>query len=468
MVNPSLDRQFTLTNFKWNLRTQGHLNAEKLGACNYLKLSRIPVDIRLYWNKTNNRETAFSLDELVRGFKIDDRDEAGNAKTLNNIFLWSEGNIPQEPLSDLIELEYNGEGAMITPLLGNKSGAIDKIEKVSVVSTLDRVLNPIKVVSGGKVDGYTVSDFYRFNANSTQPKVIYAILKTKLTEAFLYPYMNNPYPGATNLNLTFNGTLVAEAAGGFYTYNKLALGFIDVYDFNKNKMKEDFYFGFFSDNITQDFRTWYRGANVEIRKEKFYAIGNTYLDSTGADRGNMSVSYWLFNKLIKENVQIETSETNKESAISIQLISNRSSINALPREIFQNYDNLIIGSQKGETTTSALLNEFIFKTQNTITSLAPKQTINNYISIIAETNTKKADFNFLLREVSKTSAASEQPYLYMGGLSGIKIPVTNGFELAFNNKKSGLDYVVLEIPAGDIYKVELKLLNVYEDETTQS
>ena len=70
----------------------------------------------------------------------------------------------------------------------------------------------------------------------------------------------------------------------------------------------------------------------------------------------------------------------------------------------------------------------------------------------------------MLREVSKTSAASEQPYLYMGGLSGIKIPVTNGFELAFNNKKSGLDYVVLEIPAGDIYKVELKLLNVYEED----
>ena len=339
MVNPSLDRQFTLTNFKWNLRTQGHLNAEKLGACNYLKLSRIPVDIRLYWNKTNNRETAFSLDELVRGFKIDDRDEAGNAKTLNNIFLWSEGNIPQEPLSDLIELEYNGEGAMITPLLGNKSGTIDKIEKVSVVSTLDRVLNPIKVVSGGKVDGYTVSDFYRFNANSTQPKVIYAILKTKLTQAFLYPYMNdNRYPEANNLNLTFNGTLVAQAAGGFYTYNKLALGFIDVYDFNKNKMKEDFYFGFFSDDITQYSRAWYRGANVEIKKEKFYSIGNTYLDSMGADRGNMNVSYWLFNKLIKENVQIETSETSKESAISIQLIDERSNAGNLPRDIFQNYN----------------------------------------------------------------------------------------------------------------------------------
>ena len=216
MVNPSLDRQFTLTNFKWNLRTQGHLNAEKLGACNYLKLSRIPVDIRLYWNKTNNRETAFSLDELVRGFKIDDRDEAGNAKTLNNIFLWSEGEIPQKPLSDLIELEYNGEGAMITPLLGNKSGAIDKIEKVSVVSTLDRVLNPIKVVNTTNTQGYSISDFYRINANIQKPELKYIHL------------YGNPLE---NKNVTFD----YQNASLVFTKNGAYLGNLDTFFGERSK-----------------------------------------------------------------------------------------------------------------------------------------------------------------------------------------------------------------------------------------
>lgn len=486
MVNSSLDRQFTLTNFKWNLRTQGHLNAEKLGACNYLKLSRIPVDIRLYWNKTNNRETAFSLDELVRGFKIDDRDEAGNAKTLNNIFLWSEGEIPQEPLSDLIELEYNGEGAMITPLLGNKSGAIDKIEKVSVVSTLDRVLNPIKVVSGGKVDGYAVSDFYRFNNNVEKPALKRVLLRFSADDVT---------EGDNNLG----SELVKSLVGIKSDKSGYILGNLNV---NNNCVSHLGGFNAYPQGqiscaaVTEQ-------TNIINNKGEMFFDDKTFIifkitDIEGSFAGGNHTGYRLpTNIFSNEGVSIATGETRysnsfiyNPSALDKKAILNKSiekfvSIEETNSDFFDNdikygvYYNFLSGCnsyilyptpssplflKKIETTTDAGISLFIFKTENTITSITPRQNEKIYTSIIAETNTKKADFNFLLREVSKTSAASEQPYLYMGGLSGIKIPVTNGFELAFNNKKSGLDYVVLEIPAGDIYKVELKLLNVYEED----
>jgi len=490
MVNPSLDRQFTLTNFKWNLRTQGHLNAEKLGACNYLKLSRIPVDIRLYWNKTNNRETAFSLDELVRGFKIDDRDEAGNAKTLNNIFLWSEGEIPQEPLSDLIELEYNGEGAMITPLLGNKSGAIDKIEKVSVVSTLDRVLNPIKVVSSGKVDGYAVSDFYRFNNNVEKPALKRVLLRfsdNDVTEGDnnLGIELVNSLAGIQQDktgyilgNLNVNNNCVSHL-GGFNAYPGGQINCAAVTE-QTNIINS-------KGEMSFDDKTFIIFKIVEI-------VGNF---ASGQHRGNKLLNNIFSNdgvSIATGDVRYSNSFIYNPKALDKKGILNKSikkfvSIEETTSDFFDNgikygvYYNFLQGCnsyilyptpasplflKKIETTTDAGISLFIFKTENTITSITPRQNEKIYTSIIAETNTKKADFNFLLREVSKTSAASEQPYLYMGGLSGIKIPITNGFELAFNNKKSGLDYVVLEIPAGDIYKVELKLLNVYEDETTQS
>ena len=467
-INPSLDRQFTLTNFKWNLRANGHLNGEKLGACNYLKLSRVPVDIRLYWNKTNDRNTAFSLDELVRGFKIDERDEAGNAKTLNNIFLWSEGNIPIAPLSDIIELEYNGEGAMITPLLGNKSGSIDKIEKVSVVSTLDKVLNPIKVINTTNTQGFSIENFYRINANIQKPLLKYAHL-----------YGNPPTNGKVFncYNLSYIFTRNGHYIGNAYLNRKY--NDVSVIDFAKNEAYVDKNLDIDTQNLLVGFRTGEEISHVRLYGDlgpwgitPNYAkkrISNYIIyDGNGAHRlAHMETGHFYERPCIAFD--------NDLANFSVELLDKASGqIKARLKNIKSqagNVDGLLVFREKSlleiakiETTYDEALSLFIFKTQSVTNYIAPVQTQTSYISLIAQgQTTKKADFRFTLREVNKTSAASQTPYLYMGGLSGIKIPIRNGFELNFNNKKSGLDYVIIEIPAGDIYKVELELLNVYED-----
>ena len=474
MVNPSLSRQFTLTNFTWKLRANGHLKGEKIGAVNYLKLSRIPTDIRIFWNFTNNRDTAFSVDELVRGFKINERDAAGNAKTLDNVWLWSEGEIPIEPLSDIIEIEYNGAGDLIEPLLGNKSGTIDKIEKVQVVSAIDKVLNPIKVVQTNNTQGYQIDDFYRINANSMQPTLEYKSIKFNLiSELSYYPqnfgfYTPNKFNGSRqlkeNINLSINDNLSGYEAEilALRTQETITarLGFVkNLLDSNGN-IRNDFAFGLYTKQKVQTYLSRSNYIKSIQLKEGPYKYG--YYDS------NLGTSFFS----VSPNVEYDLYETmraghgeNFLKCLEIvdydENVSTENEVECKGEYGFFPVNGSVFGKIAWETKKDQKYDLFIFKTQATINYIAPANNEKVYISLISNINNKKADFKITLAELSKTS--SQDCALYIGGLDGIKVPIKSGFELCFNNKKTGMDYAVVEIPAGDIYKIELELLNVYED-----
>lgn len=474
MANPSLSRQFTLTNFTWRLRANGHLRGEKIGAVNYLKLSRIPADIRIYWNSTNNRDTAFSVDELVRGFKINERDEAGNAKTLDNVWLWSEGEIPLEPLSDIIEIEYNGAGDLIEPLLGNKSGAIDKIEKVQVVSAIDKVLNPIKVVQTNNTQGYQIDYFYRINANSMQPTLEYKSIKFNLPNGLnYYPsnfgfYTPDKFNGKRQIKENINLSIGENLSG--YTASILALrtqetitarlDFVkDLLDSNGN-IRNDFAFGLYTKQKIQTYlsRASY-AKNIQF-KEGHYKYG--YYDS------NLGTSFFS----VSQDIEYDLFETLKagydkkflkclEIVDYDENVSAENEVECKGMEGFFPVDGSVFGKIAWETKKDQKYDLFVFKTQTTVSYIAPANDEKVYISLISNVNNKKADFKISLAELNKTS--TQDCVLYIGGLNGVKVPIKSGFELCFNNKKTGMDYAVVEIPAGDIYKIELDLLNVYED-----
>lgn len=473
MANPSLSRQFTLTNFVWKLRANGHLNGEKIGAVNYLKLSRIPTDIRIYWNSTNNRDTAFSVDELVRGFKINERDEAGNAKTLDNVWLWSEGEIPIEPLSDIIEIEYNGAGDLIEPLLGNKSGAIDKIEKVQVVSAIDKVLQPIKVVQQNNTQGYQIDDFYRINANIKKPTQTKKLLQVDYGEE-----LNNTFDewkiyngfektgfyrqgSAWNLcdyqNTSWGSTALSSWTGTYVLIIPTDSECVRVFNKDcidkKGNLNKDFKLGLsYKIQYRQNTSAVYRAKTV-VWAEGYCKYSKDTNDSRSVNIGLNHTAYVAFFangvfenfiKVIDESGFIDEGTTPFYGEGSI-----------LPKP------KAIIANALWETTYDEALGLYIFKTLNKTSFIAPVQNTNIYISLLSNQNEKKADFKLRLLELSKTSASDCA--LYLGGLNGIKVPIKTGFELCFNNKKTGMDYAVIEIPAGDIYQIELELLNVYED-----
>lgn len=494
MANPSLSRQFTLTNFTWKLRANGHLKGEKIGAVNYLKLSRIPSDIRIYWNSTNNRDTAFSVDELVRGFKINERDEAGNAKTLDNVWLWSEGEIPLEPLSDIIEIEYNGAGDLIEPLLGNKSGAIDKIEKVQVVSAIDKVLQPIKVVQTNNTQGYKIDDFYRFNANVTQPLLSLFTLNLSDESTYYYSYGDTTYKGILLNNFSY---LIVEWSSSGRTRNvseyarlnntnvlssKLESYDIEItgifFDKETKKLKDDYAFKATGTNDVST-HSFYKNVTVfeDIKNfgngfETFRFFAN---QGTTFVRQNEKEYKRTFSKLIGfRNGKINGEDVSsigkpsvvKEQNSTFSSLVERIKNNSIRRSPEAPTDSFVVCSDKivdvvqYEENKATDLSNFLFKTKDKLTCLIPQQTKITFLSIIANSD-KKADFKLRLLELLKTSTSDCA--LYLGGLDGIKVPIKTGFELCFNNKKTGMDYGVIEIPAGDIYKIELELLNVYED-----
>lgn len=473
MANPSLSRQFTLTNFTWKLRANGHLKGEKIGAVNYLKLSRIPADIRIYWNSTNNRETAFSVDELVRGFKINERDEAGNAKTLDNVWLWSEGEIPLEPLSDIIEIEYNGAGDLIEPLLGNKSGAIDKIEKVQVVSAIDKILQPIKVVQQSNAQGYKIDDFYRINANSMQPAIEHKSIKFNLrSNGGRYLPVNfgfyTPAISERNRDIVYNAntTVVKDNHFAFPAFpmyvEKIANGEInaklefvkDLLDSGGN-LRKDFSFGL-STGLLKMSITGIRSSNFVQQSEGNFRYGGWDSNIGGAIVSIPSEAklYTMFSRghndaFLKCLEIVDWTDNITDSVVC------KGEQNFFPK------DGQVFGKIAWETTKDGAYDMFIFKTQSKTSYIAPANTANIYVSIIANMNAKNADFKLRLLELSKTSTSDCA--LYLGGLQGVKIPIKTGFELCFNKNKTGMDYAVIEIPAGDIYQIELELLNVYED-----
>lgn len=477
MANPSLSRQFTLTNFTWKLRANGHLNGEKIGAVNYLKLSRIPNDIRIYWNSTNNRDTAFSVDELVRGFKINERDEAGNAKTLDNVWLWSEGEIPIEPLSDIIEIEYNGAGDLIEPLLGNKSGAIDKIEKVQVVSAIDKILNPIKVVQTNNTQGYQIDDFYRINANSMQPilepKSIKFNLKGDIFEGRYFPtnfgfYTPNRMINNRQIKENINVSIDNNLSGYEVTISALRydgeiianLDFVkDLLD-SSGKIRSDFSFGL---SCTEKITTYMNRSSfcsTQFQEGNFKygyydSSRNTSFFSVGEESEHKLFSFFRagFNNGFLKCLEIVDYRDANDKVVC------KGEENFFPK------DGQIFGKIFWETKKDDKFNMFIFKTKNKTSYIAPANDEEVYISLIANLNNKKADFKITLAELSK--ASTQDCALYIGGLDGIKVPIKSGFELCFNNKKIGMDYAVIEIPAGDIYKIEIELLNVYEDSSDE-
>ena len=473
MVNPSLSRQFTLTNFIWKLRANGHLKGEKIGAVNYLKLSRIPTDIRIFWNFTNNRDTAFSVDELVRGFKINERDAAGNAKTLDNVWLWSEGEIPIEPLSDIIEIEYNGAGDLIEPLLGNKSGTIDKIEKVQVVSAIDKVLNPIKVVQTNNAQGYQIDDFYRINANIKKPTQVEKYIqvdygdKAEDIKRDDYQNGNNKFDvtgyyrqgSAWNIckyqNTSWGSNALSQWTGSMpllRTKDKAIRGFAKNCIDKKGKLDSNFRIGLESSlDYMQNTSSVYR-SNKVIWSEGYYKHSENTYDSRGVNIGLANKVYTSFfaNGVFENFLKITDSDGSDDGYTPCK---GWGSIVPL--------QNTILAKVLWETTYDESLGLFIFKTKNKTSFIAPIQTQEVYVSLLSSGNNKKADFKITLAELSKTS--SQDCALYIGGLDGIKVPIKSGFELCFNNKKTGMDYAVIEIPAGDIYKIELELLNVYED-----
>lgn len=477
MANPSLSRQFTLTNFTWRLRANGHLRGEKIGAVNYLKLSRIPTDIRIYWNSTNNRDTAFSVDELVRGFKINERDEAGNAKTLDNVWLWSEGEIPIEPLSDIIEIEYNGAGDLIEPLLGNKSGAIDKIEKVQVVSAIDKVLQPIKVVQQNNTLGYQVDDFYRINANIKKPTQIKKLLQVdygdelnntfdewKIFNGFSKTgyYKEGSAWNLTDFQNTSWGTAALSQWAGTYgliiptegectrVFNK------DCID-KKGNLNKDFRIGLsYKIQYIQNTSAVYRAKTI-VWAEGYCKYSKDTTDARVVNIGLNHTAYVAFfaNGTFENFIKVIDGQGFIDEGTTP--FYGLGSILPKPKSI--------IASALWETTYDAALGLYIFKTQNKTSFIAPAQSTNIYISLLANQNDKKADFKINLTELNKSS--TQDCALYIGGLNGIKVPIKTGFELCFNNKKSGMDYAVVEIPAGDIYKIELELINVYEDASNE-
>ena len=473
MVNPSLTRQFTLTNFIWKLRANGHLKGEKIGAVNYLKLSRIPTDIRIFWNFTNNRDTAFSVDELVRGFKINERDAAGNAKTLDNVWLWSEGEIPIEPLSDIIEIEYNGAGDLIEPLLGNKSGTIDQIEKVQVVSAIDKILNPIKVVQTNNTQGYQIDDFYRINANIKKPtqleKYIQVDYGDKADDIMRDDFRgNNKFeitgyyrPGESwNIckfqNTSWGSNALSQWDGTsplLRTKDVATRGFAKDCIDKKGNLDLNFRIGLESTmEYSQNASSVYR-SNKIIWSDGYYKHSENTYDTHGVNIGLAAKVYTCFfaNGVFEKFLKVvDKNEINDDGRTACK---GWGSIVPL--------QNSILAKILWETTYDESLGLFIFKTNNKTSFVAPVQTQKSYISILSNANNKKADFKITLAELNKTS--TQDCALYVGGMDGIKVPIKSGFELCFNNKKTGMDYAIVEIPAGDIYKIELELLNVYED-----
>lgn len=464
MANPSLSRQFTLTNFTWKLRANGHLNGEKIGAVNYLKLSRIPTDLRIYWNSTNNRETAFSVDELVRGFKINERDEAGNAKTLDNVWLWSEGEIPLEPLSDIIEIEYNGAGDLIEPLLGNKSGAIDKVEKVQVVSAIDKVLNPIKVVQQKNILNYTVKDFYRLNANVARPLLLKKMLRVDYGEKAKlitedraignFFDITGYYTESSYQNTTWGGYALYRWAGSSNLYYNNGLA---IREFAKNCIKKD--------GTLDDFRIGLRGSlqhnggssSVYRARDIIDSEGLFYWSKGTVDHRAIDIGFpWPLTVMFFPNNVFENFIKIEDYKENISEYTNCYGWGSLTP-----VQNEILAVTNWETTYNEKLSLYIFDTLNYVSYISPAQSDACFISLIAESNIKKADFRIALKEINNTSG--QNCFLYVGGFEGIKMPIKTGFELCFNNKKSGMNYAVIEIPAGDIYKIELELLNVYED-----
>lgn len=108
-----------ITTLEWNIQEKGHMNALEYIGGNYIKLTKIPKGIKVYWNTQNNRAGAMLLDDVNRGVKVSKQNKFGQLMTYRNYFLWSEGEIGPDESNPNIILEFTGKGVEVEYLLGS-------------------------------------------------------------------------------------------------------------------------------------------------------------------------------------------------------------------------------------------------------------------------------------------------------------------------------------------------------------
>lgn len=108
-----------ITTLEWNIQEKGHLTAFEYAGGNYIKLTKIPKGIKVYWNTKNDRASAMLLDDINRGVKVSKQNKNGQLMTYRNYYLWSEGTLAEDETNPNIILEFTGKGVEVEYLLGS-------------------------------------------------------------------------------------------------------------------------------------------------------------------------------------------------------------------------------------------------------------------------------------------------------------------------------------------------------------
>lgn len=110
-----------ISTLEWDISEKGHLNAFEYTGGNYIKLTKIPRGVKIYWNTKNDRAGAMLLDELNRGVKVSKQNKYGQLMNYRNYYLWSEGELSEIETDTTIILEFTGKGVEVEYLLGTTS-----------------------------------------------------------------------------------------------------------------------------------------------------------------------------------------------------------------------------------------------------------------------------------------------------------------------------------------------------------
>lgn len=151
-----------ISTLDWDISKKGHLQAFEYLGGNYIKLTKIPKGIKVYWNTKNDRAGAMLLDDVNRGVKVSKQNKWGQLMAYRNYYLWSEGTLSQDETNPHIILEFTGKGVEVEYLVGsateiqlladqfnalneNLNKMAESLAEIEVSSTATAIANPIEV-----------------------------------------------------------------------------------------------------------------------------------------------------------------------------------------------------------------------------------------------------------------------------------------------------------------------------------
>lgn len=151
-----------ISTLDWDISKKGHLQAFEYLGGNYIKLTKIPKGIKVYWNTKNDRAGAMLLDDVNRGVKVSKQNKWGQLMAYRNYYLWSEGTLSQDETNPHIILEFTGKGVEVEYLVGsateiqlladqfnalneNLNKMAESLSQIEVSSTATAIANPIEV-----------------------------------------------------------------------------------------------------------------------------------------------------------------------------------------------------------------------------------------------------------------------------------------------------------------------------------